>query len=181
MSEEMKILVTEDLLPPSLVVHEELHQVCTARRLSGAALSLVGACCDFQSEVDAKPAKGFRFPSSGIVSDPRKVHEIGIPFKDEIAQSPSREVGHRHTIAYVPPTPGKTRAPVQADRAEPVARNAERASPTVRDPCVACCGKEVDQDARQIIEHSRLPIEAVIDARSEMIGSAATAERDAIV
>ena len=113
--------------------------------------------------------------------DPREVREIGVALEDQVTQRLAREVARCHAVAHVTPCPGKPSGAVETDGGIPVARHAERTAPAMRDRGVACAGKEVVKDSRQLGEDRRVSIEPRPDLRTEVIRRTPSSEGDPIV
>ncbi len=168
--------------PPS-VRSEPFGQTAPCRWLPGRLGNQVQPLQAALHEANAQPPQRFRLPWSKTVPGHREFGEITRPSSDEIGQNTPRQIGSRDPLPGVAAGKRDPRTGIVAHRRHPVARNAQRPTPGMREPdTVETQHREpfVAHPPQHLVRRI-VPVERISNPRTEPVRRATPAEHDATI
>ena len=107
--------------------------------------------------------------------------QLGAAAEHQVGERLAGQVRGADTVTDVPAAPAQPGARVESDRGEPVARDAERAAPLVRDLRISEGREQLPQHAMQLVEHVRVAVVGRLDSGAVVVGRTATTEGEPAV
>ena len=153
-----------------------------AGRLPGRVLVAVGAAQHRDDRPRGREAQRLGLPLRAAVVDPGQGHQVGVAAQHQVGQGAAGDVGGHHAVPGVAAGPAEPGGRVEADAHAPVAGNAQRAAPVVRDRRRLRRRREVAVErAPQPLLDGVVALVLLADRRVQPVGRAAPADRDPAV
>ena len=117
-------------------------------------------------------AQRFGLPVWEVRSHPREPNQIAVAFENQVGQGARGQIRRRHALARIASREASPGCAVEPDANAPIARNAKRPPPAVRDRRAFEHREERQQRLVDRVEDRVTGIEAVATLRARVVGSA---------